>query len=99
MSAPRTPRQFADAGLVVLVACRCGHEQRLDPLMVEFTYGESFDLAADWRELSVAFRCEACGSPRPIISFGEAEAMVPLARTDVTAARLQLAGRDLFARV
>ncbi|WP_423069037.1 hypothetical protein [Devosia sp. CN2-171] len=83
MSAPRTPRQFADAGMVVLIACRCGHEQRLDPLMVEFTCGENFDLAADWRELSVALHCEACGSPRPIISFSEAEKVVPEVRNDL----------------
>ncbi len=68
--APRTPREFADAKLVILVACRCGHEKVVDPMMVEFTHGEHFDIPANFRELSGAFRCEACGAHRPIISWG-----------------------------
>jgi hypothetical protein len=69
---PRTPREFVDAGMVILIACRCGHEQLLDPLMVEFTHGEKFDLAANWRELEATLRCEACGSRRPIITYAQA---------------------------
>jgi len=69
---PRTPREFVEAGMIILVACRCGHEQHLDPLMVEFTHGESFDLVADWRELELSLRCSACGSPRPIITYAQA---------------------------
>ena len=70
MADPITPRQFADAGMVVLVACRCGHEQVMDPLMVAFTHGEDFDLSHGLRELGAQFSCESCGSPRPIISIG-----------------------------
>lgn len=44
MSDPRTPRHVADFGLFVLIACRCGHEEAMDPLMVEFIYGDDFDL-------------------------------------------------------
>jgi hypothetical protein len=67
---PRTPRQFADAKQVILLACRCGHEKVVDPMLVEFTHGEHFDIVADFRELSNAYRCEACGAPRPIVSWG-----------------------------
>ena len=69
MSSPRTPRQFAQAKMVILVACRCGHEKVVDPLLVEFTHGEHFDIIAGFRELSRAYRCEACGGHKPIISW------------------------------
>lgn len=67
---PHTPREFAAAKLVILIACRCGHEKVVDPMLVEFTHGEHFDIAANFRELSGAYRCEACGAHRPIISWG-----------------------------
>jgi hypothetical protein len=55
---------------VFLVACRNGHEKVVDPMLVEFTHGEHFDIAANLRELSNAYRCEACSTHRPIISWG-----------------------------
>jgi predicted RNA-binding Zn-ribbon protein involved in translation (DUF1610 family) len=70
MTEPRTPRQFAEAKQVILVACRCGHEKVVEPMLVEFTHGEHFDIVANVRELSNAYRCEACGAHRPIISWG-----------------------------
>lgn len=76
MPYPRTPREFADLGRVVLVACRCGHEQVMDPLMVAFTHGEDFDLGGGLRELAAQFSCEACGSPRPIITLGQRQETV-----------------------
>ena len=66
---PRTPREFAEAKLVILVACRCGHQKAVDPMIVEFTHGENFDIVADFQELSGAYRCEACGAHRPSISW------------------------------
>lgn len=66
---PRTPGEFAYAKLVILLACRCGHEKVVDPMMVEFTHGEDFDIVADFRELSSAYRCEACGAHKPIVSW------------------------------
>jgi predicted RNA-binding Zn-ribbon protein involved in translation (DUF1610 family) len=63
MTEPRTPRQFAEAKQVILVACRCGHEKVVE-------HGEHFDIVANVRELSNAYRCEACGAHRPIISWG-----------------------------
>ena len=74
MSDPRTPRQVADAGLFVLIACRCGHEEAMDPLMMEFIYGDDFDLVGSTVELSTAFRCKACGSHKPVITIGSPEA-------------------------
>lgn len=68
----RTPREFSEAGMVVRVLCRCGHEKRVDPLDIEFTHGEDFDLARGWVALGNDMRCEACGD-RPVIAFGEAE--------------------------
>lgn len=70
MSEPRTPREVADAGLSVLIACRCGHEEAMDPLMVEFIYGEDFDLRASSAELTSAFRCKGCGASRPLVRIG-----------------------------
>lgn len=69
MPTPRTPREFADLGRVVLVACRCGHEQVMDPLMVVFTHGEDFDLAGGLCNWSLSPR-EALRTPRPIITLG-----------------------------
>ncbi len=74
MSERRTPRQVADAGLFVLIECRCGHQEAMDPLMVEFIYGDDFDLGAGTREISSAFRCKACGEHRPVVSIGRPEA-------------------------
>jgi len=70
---PRTPRDFADAGIAVRSLCRCGHEKRIDPLDIEFSHGEDFDLSRGWVALSNELRCEACGD-RPVIAFGEAQA-------------------------
>ncbi len=70
MSEPRTPRQIADAGLSVLISCRCGHDEIMDPLMVEFIYGDDFDLVGSTRELASAFRCKGCGSHKPLITIG-----------------------------
>lgn len=44
----RTPREFSEAGMVLRVLCRCGYEKRVDPLEIEFTHGEDFDLANGW---------------------------------------------------
>lgn len=74
MSDPHTPRQVADAGLFVLVACHCGHEEAMDPLMVEFIYGDDFDLLGSTAELSSTFRCKACGSHKPVVTIGSPEA-------------------------
>ena len=71
MQQPRTPREFANAGMIILVACRCGHEQHLDPLMVEFTHGEHFDLVVNWRELETTLYCAACGTRSPIITYAQ----------------------------
>lgn len=76
MPNPRTPREFVDLGRVVLVACRCGHEQAMDPLMVAFTHGEDFDLAGGLLELTSQFSCEACGSPGPIITIGQRDGAI-----------------------
>lgn len=69
MSEPRTPREFFDAGLVIRVACRCGHEHHMDPLTIEMFYGTAFDLVANAAELVSVIRCEACGSSRPFIFY------------------------------
>lgn len=69
-SEPRTPREVADAGLSVLISCRCGHEEAMDPLLVEFIYGENFDLRANSAELTSAFRCKGCGAHRPLVRIG-----------------------------
>lgn len=52
----------------------------MDPLMVAFTHGEDFDLAGGLAELVSQFSCEACGTPRPIISLGSRDEA--LARED-----------------
>jgi len=70
----RTPRDFSDAGVILRVLCRCGHEKQVDPLDIAFTHGEDFDLAGGHLALSSDMRCEACGD-RPVIAFGEAEAV------------------------
>jgi len=68
----RTPREFSEAGMALRVLRRCGHEKRGDPLDIEFTHGENFDLANGWVALGNDTRCEACGD-KPVIAFGEAE--------------------------
>lgn len=72
MSQPRTPREFSDAGMVIRVACRCGHDHRMDPLTMEMFYGTDFDLVANAAELVSIIRCEACGSSRPFIFYEQA---------------------------
>lgn len=72
LTSPHTPREFANARIPVRVLCRCGHEKRIDPMDIEFLYGEHFDLAHGWAELSGQLHCEACGD-RPVIAFGEPE--------------------------
>lgn len=72
-SEPRTPREVADAGLCVLISCRCGHEEAMDPLMVEFIYGETFDLLASTLELTSAFKCKGCGADKPLVKIGRPE--------------------------
>lgn len=69
MTEPRIPREFSDAGIVIRVACRCGHEHHMDPLTIELFYGTDFDLVANAAELVSVIRCEACGSSRPFIFF------------------------------
>lgn len=69
MSDPRTPREFSDAGMVIRVACRCGHQHHMDPLTMEMFYGTDFDLVANASELVSVIRCEACGSSRPFIFY------------------------------
>lgn len=76
LTSPHTPREFANAGIPVRVLCRCGHEKLVDPMDFEFLYGEHFDLARGWAELSGQLRCEACGD-RPVIAFGEPERLSP----------------------
>lgn len=71
-ASPRTPREYADAGIAVRCICRCGHEKRVNPLDIAFSHGEDFDLARGWVALSNDMRCEACGD-RPVIAFGEPE--------------------------
>jgi hypothetical protein len=69
MSNLRTARQITDAGLVLRIACRCGHESFMDPLTVSFIYGDGFDFYQDQAELYAVIRCEACGAARPVIDF------------------------------
>lgn len=73
MFKPRTPREFSDAGMVIRVACRCGHEHHMDPLTIEMFYGTDFDLVANAAELVSVIRCEACGSSRPFIFYEPGE--------------------------
>ncbi len=67
--APRTAREFADAGRHVVVTCRCGHEQVIEAEMVIFMLGEDFPLATATAALSAELTCTLCGLDRPAIGF------------------------------
>lgn len=69
MPEPRTAREFLSAGLVLRVACRCGHHSYMDPMTVAFIYGDDFDFQQDHSELYAVIRCEFCNHARPIITF------------------------------
>jgi hypothetical protein len=68
---PHTAREFADSGRNVLVSCRCGHVQFMDPEMIVFMLGEDFPLATSVAVLSAAISCEACGDAKPAITLGQ----------------------------
>jgi hypothetical protein len=68
---PITAREFADSGRSVLVSCRCGHIQFMDPEMIVFMLGDDFPLATSAAVLSASINCAACGSAKPAITLGQ----------------------------
>ena len=68
---PITARECADAGMMLRVMCRCGHESRMEPELVAFMLGEDFPLATGLAALSWSINCGACNNPRPVIVFAD----------------------------
>ena len=68
---PHTAREFADAGLNVLVSCRCGHVQFMDPEMIVFMLGGAFPLATSTATLSASICCAVCGAAKPAMPLGQ----------------------------
>jgi hypothetical protein len=67
---PRTVREFAETGRVVIVHCsHCNHARRVPPDVLEAVFGPDFDRYAGYAGLVTELHCDQCAGPGRVIDF------------------------------
>lgn len=67
---PRTVREFAEHGRIVVVRCQTCHRARRVPSdVLEAAFGADFDLYDGYAALGVELRCDLCGEKHRAIDF------------------------------
>jgi hypothetical protein len=67
---PRTVREFAENGRVVVVRCaHCGRVSRVPPDVLDAVFGPDFDLYDGYAGLVAELRCDQCAGPGRVIDF------------------------------